>query len=195
MKEFKLDKQTFMGGWYIDTKLCDKIIKIYKQIPTVLKGGGETSKPDGSKEINKDIKDSSDISIESNNFKYPLNKYHEQLQACLENYVKKYPDVNQLTRFVLTPRYNIQHYKKGGGFKMWHCERGDIATCKRCLVFMTYLNDVPDGGTMFKNQDLTIPAKTGLTLIWPAEWTHTHKGQISNTKEKYIVTGWYHLIV
>ena len=78
---------------------------------------------------------------------------------------------------------------------MWHCERSDIATCKRVLVFMTYLNDLPDGGTMFKNQDLTIPAKKGLTLIWPAEWTHTHKGQISNTKEKYIVTGWYHLIV
>ncbi len=56
---------------------------------------------------------------------------------------------------------------------------------------MTFLNDVDDGGTEFKYQNLTIPAKKGLTLIWPAPWTHTHRGQVSNTKTKYIITGWY----
>ena len=60
----------------------------------------------------------------------------------------------------------------------------------RILVFMTYLNDVDDGGTDFKYQNLTSPAKKGLTMIWPSDFTHTHKGQISHTKEKYIVTGW-----
>jgi len=176
MKEFKLNKQTFLGGWYIDPKLCDEILKMFKQIPDVLKESGGIYNNNKLDQVDKDIKDSIDIFIRSNNFKYPLNKYHEQLQICLENYVKKYPDVNRLARFTLTSQYNIQHYKKGGGFKKWHCER-------------------TDGGTMFRNQDLIIPAKKGLTLIWPAEWTHTHKGQISNTKEKYIVTGWYHLIV
>ena len=195
MKEFKLNKQTFLGGWYIDPKLCDEILKMFKQIPDVLKESGGIYNNNKLDQVDKDIKDSIDIFIRSNNFKYPLNKYHEQLQICLENYVKKYPDVNRLARFTLTSQYNIQHYKKGGGFKKWHCERTEIQSSKRVLVFMTYLNDVPDGGTMFRNQDLIIPAKKGLTLIWPAEWTHTHKGQISNTKEKYIVTGWYHLIV
>ena len=56
---------------------------------------------------------------------------------------------------------------------------------------MTYLNSVEDGGTEFKYQNLITPAKKGLTLIWPAQWTHTHRGQISGTKEKYIVTGWF----
>ena len=65
---------------------------------------------------------------------------------------------------------------------------------RRSLVFMTYLNDVEDGGTEFLYQNLTIPAKKGLTLIWPAFFTHTHKGQISKTKEKYIVTGWFNHI-
>ena len=59
---------------------------------------------------------------------------------------------------------------------------------------MTYLNDVSDGGTMFKNQDLTVPAKKGLTVIWPAGFTHVHKGQVSLKQEKYIVTGWWSLI-
>ena len=56
---------------------------------------------------------------------------------------------------------------------------------------MTYLNDVPDGGTKFPSQSFIAPAEKGLTLIWPAEWTHAHVGQISPTNEKYIITGWY----
>ena len=62
----------------------------------------------------------------------------------------------------------------------------------RHLVFMTYLNDVENGGTEFYYYpDLNIQARKGLTLIWPAGWTHTHKGVISNVEEKTIVTGWY----
>ena len=83
----------------------------------------------------------------------------------------------------------IQHYKPEEGFKKWHFERSSKAE-NRCLVFMTYLNDVPDAGTHFKYQDLTTPAEKGLTLIWPTDFTHTHKGQITKQHEKYILTGW-----
>tara|TARA_R100000365_G_C2701150_1_gene39616 strand:- start:24 stop:203 length:180 start_codon:yes stop_codon:yes gene_type:complete len=55
---------------------------------------------------------------------------------------------------------------------------------------MTYLNNVPAGGTHFKYQDVTTPAERGLTLMWPPDFTHTHKGQINSTREKYIITGW-----
>jgi hypothetical protein len=56
---------------------------------------------------------------------------------------------------------------------------------------MTYLNDVPNGGTEFLYQNIKLPAIKGLTTIWPAYWTHTHKGQISKEHEKYIATGWF----
>ena len=59
---------------------------------------------------------------------------------------------------------------------------------------MTYLNDVPDGGTEFLYQNLTTKAIKGNTVIWPATWTHTHRGQISQTHEKIIITGWIRLI-
>ena len=58
---------------------------------------------------------------------------------------------------------------------------------------MTYLNDVEDGGTEFYYQKLKTKAKKGLTLIWPTDFTHTHRGIVSKTKEKYIVTGWFTL--
>ena len=55
---------------------------------------------------------------------------------------------------------------------------------------MTYLNNVPDAGTHFKYQHIKTPAEKGLTLIWPSDFTHTHKGEISKKEEKYIITGW-----
>ena len=58
---------------------------------------------------------------------------------------------------------------------------------------MIYLNDVHDGGgTHFPQYDYTPKARTGSIALWPAGWTHMHRGQVSNTEKKYILTGWYH---
>ena len=59
---------------------------------------------------------------------------------------------------------------------------------------MTYLNTVPDGGTEFVYQNKVIQAVKSKTLIWPADWTHTHRSQISSTTEKYIITGWINTV-
>jgi hypothetical protein len=82
----------------------------------------------------------------------------------------------------------------GEGFYEWHCERGGYPASHRVLVYMTYLNDVENGGTEFKFQKIKIDAKKGLTLIWPSDFTHTHRGIISNEEEKYIITGWFSFI-
>ena len=60
---------------------------------------------------------------------------------------------------------------------------------------MLYLNTVNDkGGTEFPFQNKIFFAKKGRLIIWPAEFTHPHKGIISPTEEKYIVTGWFEII-
>jgi len=59
------------------------------------------------------------------------------------------------------------------------------------LVYITYLNSVPDGGTIMVNNDgFTIHAEKGKTVIFPAGITHKHVGEISQSHEKYICTGW-----
>ena len=90
---------------------------------------------------------------------------------------------------------NIQYYPPNGGYKVWHCERGSLDTSKRFLAYMTYLNDVTEGGeTEFYWQNVSFKPKKGLSLIWPADFTHTHRGIVSKTQEKYITTGWYNLV-
>jgi hypothetical protein len=197
MREYKIDKSHCIGGWFIDKNVCDQIIDMFKKTPDALKHiGAYGSYNTVEKIIDKNIKDSTDLKIDSNNLNYPINAYRENLQKCLDKYEEKFPEVkHQLQAFnVEETGYVIQFYKKNGGFKIWHSERSGIETSKRVLVFMTYLNNVSDGGTYFKYQNLKIPAKKGLTLIWPSDWTHTHKGQISKKYEKYIATGWYSFI-
>jgi hypothetical protein len=108
-------------------------------------------------------------------------------------YIEKYPDANKVKKFGVFENINIQQYQPNQGFYPWHCENtGEKSLARdRHLVFMTYLNTVEDGGTEFKFQNLTIPAKKGLTLIWPATWTHMHRGVISKTSVKTIITGWF----
>ena len=57
---------------------------------------------------------------------------------------------------------------------------------------MTFLNDINDGGeTEWFYQKIKVKPEKGLTLIWPTDWTYTHRGLVSKTETKYIITGWY----
>ena len=40
--------------------------------------------------------------------------------------------------------------------------------------------------------EFKIKPETGKTFIWPAEWTHAHRGEVLNSGVKYIITGWMH---
>ena len=89
--------------------------------------------------------------------------------------------------------FNLQKYSPGGHFSAVHTERGSSSTMHRVLAFMTYLNDVEEGGeTSFHYYDINVQPKKGKTIIWPAEWTHAHKGNTLDAGAKYIITGWMH---
>ena len=46
----------------------------------------------------------------------------------------------------------------------------------------------------FCRKNIKIKPEKGLTLIWPADWTHTHRGIASPTQEKFIITGWFNYV-
>ena len=183
----------FIREYKIPTKLCDDIIKYFKKNKKLHVPGRIFSTEAGQHEVNLDAKVSTDLGIlVKSNIKI-FDKYNKLLIKCIHEYIKDYPDLHEVDCFGLTEGYNIQYYRKNEGFKLWHSERG-AAKSKRMLVFMTYLNDVPDGGTQFKYYDLTIKAEKGKTLLWPSDFTHTHRSQISKKHSKYIVTGWINFI-
>lgn len=189
LKKYKTPFNSFIGAYYIDTKICDEILKFFKN--NWKKAGPGLLNESSRSIINKNKKESIELSISETNFNSPFKEYRQALQLCLEEYVSTYTYANESAHYNINCGYNLQYYPPGGGFKFWHHESTNKDTSSRKLVFMTYLNNVSNGGTEFFYQKMTTPAKKGLTVIWPAEFTHTHKGQISKNKEKYIVTGWY----
>lgn len=176
----------FIGGWTPNnTDICNRLISYYQN--SLLKYPGSTWNG-----VDTSVKDTTDCRLDDEDLwkEYAL----EYLQPICELYKEKYPFATDYGRWGITEHINIQHYAAGKGhYNHWHTERIDaeMPGGLRHLVFMTYLNDVDDNGeTEFFHQKLKIKPKKGLTLIWPADWTFTHRG-LCPTTEKYIITGWY----
>lgn len=180
------DKDNFIMAWrFEDTAFCDDIVEYYgTQIPNRGMCGAHA--------IDIDIKDSYDTLLGYNT--PHSDKYFQNLQKCVDAYIEKYKYCNEQLPWTVVEGVNIQKYLPKGGYHKWHCERAGNSriTNARYMVFMTYLNDVTDGGeTEFFHQNLKIKPEKGLTVIWPVDWMFTHRGIASPTQEKMIVTGWF----
>ena len=105
-------------------------------------------------------------------------------------YTKRYPFLkigSDCNEFHLTSLYNFQKYTDGEGYYKLHCEHGTLAPY-RMLVWTLYLNDAKSG-TEFTTQRKIVKPKAGRMVIWPASWTHPHRGVTPNKGLKYILTG------
>jgi hypothetical protein len=89
--------------------------------------------------------------------------------------------------------YKMQKTYPNGGFCQWHFEQGSCDDTRgRYAVWMLYLNDVTEGGrTDFPAQKLSVAPTEGTIVIWPAAYTHPHRGSPDLKQTKYIVTGWF----
>ena len=177
----------FIGKWFIDKSVCDGLINYFETEANVGPGTVEHGK------VIKEVKDCSETHIKC--YDPILNDYHVELQKVCEKYKKEYSFSSLTDKWSIIDDVKIQRYYPGEAFYKWHSERitGYGLPATRHLTFMTYLNDVTDGGeTEFYHQGVRVIPQKGLTLIWPADWTFTHRGIPSPSQEKYIITGWLH---
>jgi len=114
------------------------------------------------------------------------------LQRCFDAYTNQYDILQNL--MLRSSAIKMQKTNPGEGYHIWHCEQGNPDP-NRCLVWAIYLNDIEEAGeTEFLYQKLRIAPKENSAVIWPAAYTHTHRGNVVHgEKSKYIVTGWFHL--
>jgi len=191
MNKLNLPFNSFIGAYYIDEKVCDELINFYNKNEKLHIEGIVGS----DRRIDHKLKKCKEMFTSVEMLNKNCKNYLPNLEKCLDEYLKSYEFANEVYCFNIIEKLKIQHYKKNDCFFKYHFENsGTVATRKRHLVFMTYLNNIDEkdgGGTEFKYQNIKIPCSKGLTIIWPSQWTHTHRGIISKNKEKYIITGWY----
>jgi hypothetical protein len=123
-----------------------------------------------------------------------LNLFMESFVSCWDQYTKRYSLLKTGIKFQIQS-IRIQNTPIGGGYHTWHWESNNYTLSPRFISFMTYLNDVEEGGeTEFLYLHKRFYPKKGTTLIWPSGFTHTHRGNPPLSNDKWILTGWLYFI-
>ena len=112
-----------------------------------------------------------------------------KFKPCIDEYLETFSVLGQ--RKFLVHDLKLKKIPSGGGFHSWHYENGALSVSPRQFVVQVYLNDEFDGGeTEFLYQQRREKALTGDLLIFPASFTHTHRGNPPLGGVKYIATTW-----
>jgi hypothetical protein len=193
-------KENFIGIYdnILTTAECQEMIRYYDEMDALdlvidHKRYGDTGK------LSHKRKDATVFMFEEDVFY--LNRTHHTLINFLPKFWPAYEDyILEYSILKGAAKHGIRSIRSqktpvGGGFHEWHFETDTHEVSSRIITWMIFLNDVEEGGeTEFLYYPKRVKPKAGRLVIWPAGFTHAHRGNppISNTK--YILTGWLNLL-
>ena len=167
-----------------------------------LEGGGIGSNRQKSEGADRHVKDDYQIDIQLKNHnlipfeeKNSCDLFFDGLQRCYDAYTNKYSTLRNNGNIRATVM-KLQRTSPGGGYHVWHGEQGPGDNARRVVVYMLYLNSIaPEEGaeTEFLYQKKRFNPVENTMVIWPAAYTHAHRGNpVLGETYKYIVTGWFY---
>lgn len=122
-----------------------------------------------------------------------VDVFFNGLQTCYDDYTRKFSTL--LDNKIRANSIKMQRTPPGGGYHVWHCEQNNGDQGARVLVYMLYLNTLEPheaGETEFLYQQQRYRPTENQMILWPAAYTHTHRGNtVFGKRSKYIVTGWF----
>jgi hypothetical protein len=123
-----------------------------------------------------------------------LRQFYNATQMCFETYSSKF-SVLQGSSIIGTCA-KMQKTPPGGGYHLWHGEQDSGVQAARVLTYMLYLNtfEPEEGGeTEFLYQRLRLRPEANTMVVWPAAYTHAHRGNpVLGIRDKYVITGWFY---
>lgn len=202
----KFELNDFIAVWenFVPEAFCNNLIELFEN---VVNKTGDYINPEGlnssSKKRIENIISKGDIDYNGNTnrkdisillnyiddeYSLQVNRY---LNSCVLHYIDNFSQLKSFPMFSVDIKF--QKTSPEGGYHLWHYENSHLESSNRELVWMIYLNDVPDGEgeTEFLYQRRRIKPTKGTVVIFPAGMTHVHKGNTIFTTDKYILTGWY----
>lgn len=162
---------------------------------------GAGSNRQESEKVLKHLKNDYQINVNGKNFylepfedKKTIDMFFKGLQHCFEIYTSEFSGLKDIK--ISCTNMKMQKTLSGGGYHVWHGEQGNGDQANRGLVYMLYLNTLPkeaNGETEFLYQQRRINPIENTMVLWPAAFTHTHRGNpVYGDNAKYIVTGWFY---
>jgi hypothetical protein len=186
MEVFARNESIFYVKDLISQDLCQRCIELYQHDPQ--KRAGYTASPAGERQLEVDVKVSTDLGVETDGVWKPVFvELHAAVTAVVQSIAAQCSAL-QVAPLQCTG-YKIQHYKKNEGHFKWHFDALGAGGWERQLAVIIYLNSVEDGGeTCFYRQDLKIKPLAGDALFFPPFWTHMHCGEIPRSEDKYVIS-------
>jgi len=119
----------------------------------------------------------------------------EEFFNTLGNSIDKYKEDIKLLDIPAMRWYNMLVQRtiadESEAYHKWHCENAGRKDADRAMVYTLYLNDDFEGGeTEYLYQKYRCKPETGKLVIFPASYTHIHRGGLLMSGTKYIATGW-----
>lgn len=175
-------------GEVLTPDLCQTLIRYFEEMSAA--GFGSLRKDSRVRKDDEAVHVARDELIKLSGSQTLSNALFEILPKVVKAYTEEFAileTVGDLNIF----DFKIQKTKVGGGYHVWHFESDSRRQGGRVMVYTIYLNDVAEGGeTEFLYYPMRIKPKQGSALIFPAGYTHTHRGNPPISNEKYIITGW-----
>jgi hypothetical protein len=191
--KYSIDEFIGVFDGYFGDNLCDRYVDHFKTLEESNLTVPREGKP------KHEISDES-VTLVKTNFlnrssspiNYILKDFSDVFwNRCVPLYSKEYSLLDIMSYHTIVEA-KIQKSSEGDGYHIWHCENEGAAPHRnRLLVFSLYLNDGYEGGeTEFLFQKKRMKPQKDRLLIWPAQFTHTHRGNTVLKGDKYLLTGW-----
>lgn len=132
-----------------------------------------------------------DYSADCRGFRYN-NLQAEQgvidgLLSAIKTYQKYFPNVNYTVDHWTFSDVIFKWFTPGNYFSTWHCEHTKNYPY-RIIGFQIYLSTHDCGTEFLENNDIIL-SKTGRCLVFPAFFTHIHKGQpCPENKDRFLLS-------
>ena len=172
-------------------EFCDKVIKAFDYAHehgfTV-----DRQKHDNAKKVEKEDNSFFIPNIDINHTSTEIAEEFRTIfwQVCYEAYANEFDILKSIDPHNIYTM-KIQKTEPGQGFHAWHFETPSRHISNRILVWTVYLNDDFEAGeTEFLYQQYRYKPNKGDVVIFPASFTHTHRGNPPIGGTKYIITGW-----
>ena len=119
-------------------------------------------------------------------------EHMNKLNIITKEYENTYNEISKTISIWQLDSLRFKYFKPGFGFSEWHSEHC-FTFPNRVLSLQIYLTE-HNCGTEFYNGDV-IESKIGRVALFPAYFTHTHRGQVCpENKDRYIITGYINFI-
>ena len=114
----------------VSKEWCNEVIDFFKSVNSISRAKSAGTSP---------LKQDNKIYFLNNRERFKTNlpllrDFNDAIQLGLDNYIEKYPMLNEVSRFTLNTDVKVQATQPCEGYHEWHCEHDGLSRSERLII-------------------------------------------------------------